>query len=297
MTALTCEQARTIVTETRPGDLAPHTAAAIADHLIDCDDCRTAILSCQRALSLFDSVRAGSLTPEAALPLATHLVQCDDCRTQADTARSLHALLEDIEMPATLSQRLSVATQEHLSRQLRARAFQTPFGWSALAYADSGIVLIRRSQQGEAGAYERLAERLHAHDLIVQERTRDDIGEDAVRKLLAYYEGRRPQFDEPLDLSLASPFAQQVLRATARIPYGEVRPYAWVAREIGRPKAFRAVGQALHINPLAPIIPCHRVIASDNTLGGYGGGPEMKEWLLRLEGYLSQRRAHDLERR
>lgn len=286
-----------MVTETRPGDVAPDAAVAVADHLVDCDDCRTAILSCQQALSLFDNVRGGPLTPETALPLATHLVQCDSCRTQADTARRVQALLEGIEMPATLSERLAAATQEHLSRQLRARAFQTPFGWSGLAYTDGGVVLIRRSEEGETGAYERLADRLRTDDLIVQERPRDDIGGDAVRKLLAYYDGRRPRFDEPLDFSLASPFAQQVLQATARIPYGEVRPYAWVAREIGRPKAFRAVGQALHINPLAPIIPCHRVIASDNTLGGYGGGPEMKRWLLRLEGYLSGRRAHDLERR
>jgi methylated-DNA-[protein]-cysteine S-methyltransferase len=255
------------------------------------------MLSCEQALSLFDSVRAVSLTPEAAIRLTTHLVGCDACRGQADTARRVQALLEDVEMPATLSQRLSVATQEHLSRQLRARAFQTPFGWSGLAYADSGIILIRSSEEGETGAYERLVERLHTDDLIVQERPRDDVGGDAVRKLLAYYDGRRPQFDEPLDLSLASPFARQVLQATARIPYGQVRPYAWVAREIGRPKAFRAVGQALHINPLAPIIPCHRVIASDRTLGGYGGGLDMKKWLLRLEGYLSQRQAPDLERR
>ena len=84
----------------------------------------------------------------------------------------------------------------------------------------------------------------------------------------------------------ATPFQKEVWEAVKTIPYGQTRTYKWVAEKIGNPKAFRAVGQALHINPLAPIIPCHRVIASDNTLGGYGGGPEMKRWLLRLEGYL-----------
>ena len=123
-------------------------------------------------------------------------------------------------------------------------------------------------------------------DLVVQERPRDDIGEAAARKLVEYLEGRRVVFDEPMDLSLVPPFTQGVLRATSRIPYGEVRPYAWVAREVGKPRATRAVGQSLHINPLSPIIPCHRVIASDNTLGGYGGGLDMKRWLLKLEGYL-----------
>ncbi len=189
-------------------------------------------------------------------------------------------------MPVALSARLANVANEQLARQLRARTFETPLGLSALAYTDSGIVLIQRSEGGSAAeAYERLHERLG--EFVTQEMPRDDIGDSAVRKLLAYHDGRRVQFDEPLDLSLVPSFTQQVLQATARIPYGEVRPYAWVARQVGRPKATRAVGQSLHINPVAPIIPCHRVIASDSTLGGYGGGPEMKRWLLRLEGYLS----------
>jgi O-6-methylguanine DNA methyltransferase len=283
------------VTETRPGDVAPNTAAAVAEHLIRCDDCRIAMLSCPQALSLFDTVRAGSLTPEAAIRLTTHLVECDACRGQADTACRVHALLGDVDMPATLSQRLGVATREHLSRQPRARAVETVLGWAALAYSDNGLVLVHRYEQTPADAIQPLRERLG--DIVIQEVRRDDVGESAGRKLVAYHQGVRVQFDEPVDLSLVSPFTQQVLRATARIPYGEVRPYAWVAREIGRPRAARAVGGSLHINPLAPIIPCHRVIASDSTLGGYGGGLDMKKWLLRLEGYLSQRRADDLERR
>jgi methylated-DNA-[protein]-cysteine S-methyltransferase len=284
MTALTCEQARTLVTEIRPGDVASDTAVAIADHLIDCDDCRTAMLSCQQALSLFESVRTGSLTPGPAVRLTTHLVECDGCRTQADTARRLQALLEGVEIPDTLSQRLAVATQEHLAHQLRARAVETVLGWAALAYSDNGLVLVHRYERTPADAIQPLRERLG--DIVIQDVRRDDIGDSASRKLVAYHEGARVQFDEPVDLSLVSPFTRQVLHATARIPYGEVRPYAWVAREIGRPRAARAVGGSLHINPAAPIIPCHRVIASDNTLGGYGGGLEMKKWLLRLEGYL-----------
>jgi methylated-DNA-[protein]-cysteine S-methyltransferase len=244
MTSLTCDQARIILTDTRPGDLAPDTAAAVAGHL----------------------------------------AECDDCRAQADASRQVRDVLDAIEMPATLSQRLGEATQQHLSRQLRALAFETPLGWGALAYSDGGLVLVRRYDSTAADAYERLRESLG--DFITQEKRRDDIGHSAAHKLVDYHAGRRVRFDEPFDLRSASPFGRDVLQATARIPYGEVRPYAWVAREIGRPKAFRAVGQALHINPLAPIIPCHRVIASDNTLGGYGGGPRMKRWLLRLEGYL-----------
>ena len=242
-------------------------------------------LTCEQALTALDEERAGALTPETSEALAAHLAGCGRCRANAEETRRVRALLGGTEMPVTLGDRLKAVGEEHLARQLRARTFETPIGWGALAYTDGGIVLIRRSQAGATEAYGQLRERLG--EFITQEKPRDDIGDSAVRKMRAYHDGRRVQFDEPLDLSLVPLFTQRVLRATARIPYGEVRPYAWVARQIGNPKATRAVGQSLHINPLAPIIPCHRVIASDKTLGGYGGGPDMKRWLLRLEGYLS----------
>ena len=80
-------------------------------------------------------------------------------------------------------------------------------------------------------------------------------------------------------------FEWQVLGAAAQIPPGETRTYQWIARAIGRPKAARAVGQALRNNPFAPVVPCHRVIKSDGSLGGYQGktGLARKEFLLRLE--------------
>lgn len=85
------------------------------------------------------------------------------------------------------------------------------------------------------------------------------------------------------DLRGLTPFETDVLEATRRIPLGEIRPYAWVAAEIGKPKAVRAVGSALGRNPVPILIPCHRVTRSDGAVGNYGGGPEMKEELLRLE--------------
>jgi methylated-DNA-[protein]-cysteine S-methyltransferase len=85
------------------------------------------------------------------------------------------------------------------------------------------------------------------------------------------------------DLRGLTPFETDVLQATRRIPVGEIRPYAWVAAEIGKPKAVRAVGSALGRNPVPILIPCHRVTRSDGAVGNYGGGPDMKEDLLRLE--------------
>ena len=87
-----------------------------------------------------------------------------------------------------------------------------------------------------------------------------------------------------LDLDHLRPFPRAVLEATRRIPYGEVRPYSWVAEEAGSPRAARAAGSALSRNPVAFLVPCHRVISSDGTLGPYGMGPNVKAALLRAEG-------------
>jgi O-6-methylguanine DNA methyltransferase len=92
---------------------------------------------------------------------------------------------------------------------------------------------------------------------------------------------RRLQFD----LRGLTPFAQAVLHKTLEIPRGQVRPYGWVAREIGHPAAVRAVGTALAHNPIPYFIPCHRVVRSDGVIGNYGGGgPEAKKKILSLEG-------------
>jgi O-6-methylguanine DNA methyltransferase len=89
----------------------------------------------------------------------------------------------------------------------------------------------------------------------------------------------------PIDLRRASPFERAVLMKTAEIPFGEVRPYGWVAAEIGRPKAVRAVGTALAHNPVPLVVPCHRVVRTDGTIGQYSlGGPEHKVSILTAEG-------------
>jgi O-6-methylguanine DNA methyltransferase len=87
----------------------------------------------------------------------------------------------------------------------------------------------------------------------------------------------------PLDLSAGTAFQQAVWQALCRIPYGETRSYAWVAGQIGRPRATRAVGSACGANPIPVIVPCHRVIASDGSLGGFSCGLKWKKRLLALE--------------
>ena len=105
----------------------------------------------------------------------------------------------------------------------------------------------------------------------------------AIAQILEYLEGKRRRFDLRLDLR-ATPFQRRVYDELLRIPYGETRSYADVARAIGKPQAVRAVGAANGANPIPLVIPCHRVIASDGHLGGFGGGLPLKKQLLAMEG-------------
>ncbi|MGC2323493.1 MAG: methylated-DNA--[protein]-cysteine S-methyltransferase [Terriglobales bacterium] len=106
------------------------------------------------------------------------------------------------------------------------------------------------------------------------------------RQMDEYFSGRRRCFDLPLDLR-GTEFQQRCWQELLKIPYGETRSYADIARSIGNPAAVRAVGLANGQNPIAIIVPCHRVIGSDGSLTGYGGGLETKRRLLELEGALS----------
>jgi methylated-DNA-[protein]-cysteine S-methyltransferase len=110
--------------------------------------------------------------------------------------------------------------------------------------------------------------------------------DDVRRELDEYFEGRRTGFDLPIDWALTHGFTSKVLRATARIAFGSTSTYAKVASQAGSPRAVRAAGNALGANPLPVVVPCHRVLRTGGALGGYTGGLERKEYLLRLEGVL-----------
>ncbi len=112
-------------------------------------------------------------------------------------------------------------------------------------------------------------------------------GEDvkgATSQLREYFAGRRKRFDMVVDLTGQTRFQRLVLETTAEVPAGQVVSYGEIARRIGKPRASRAVGAALGQNPIPIVVPCHRVIGSDGGLHGYGGGLDVKEKLLRLEG-------------
>ena len=102
-------------------------------------------------------------------------------------------------------------------------------------------------------------------------------------QLQQYFSGKRRDFELALDLR-GTGFQKRCWNELLQIPYGETRSYGEIARAVDSPKSFRAVGQANHYNPIAIIVPCHRVLASGCYLGGYGGGLPVKAYLLRLEG-------------
>jgi len=110
--------------------------------------------------------------------------------------------------------------------------------------------------------------------------------ETCVQQMTEYFAGHRREFSFPLDLR-GTDFQIACWRALLKIPYGETRTYAEIARAVGSPQGFRAVGLANNRNPVAIVVPCHRVIASDGTLCGYGGGLDIKRKLLQLEGALT----------
>ncbi|MHC4971149.1 MAG: methylated-DNA--[protein]-cysteine S-methyltransferase [Planctomycetota bacterium] len=112
---------------------------------------------------------------------------------------------------------------------------------------------------------------------------RNALDREVARQLEQYFAGRRDAFDLPMRLDLTR-FRSKVLRAVGRIPYGEARSYGEIARAVGQPRAARAVGQAVGANPLPLLVPCHRVLAAQGRLGGFGGGLRWKRFLLELEG-------------
>ncbi|MGI5285087.1 methylated-DNA--[protein]-cysteine S-methyltransferase [Nonomuraea polychroma] len=103
------------------------------------------------------------------------------------------------------------------------------------------------------------------------------------RELDAYFSGRLRAFATPVDLTLATSFARTVLQKTMAVPYGTTTTLEEIGASIGRPRALRAIGNALASNPVCVIVPCHRVVREDGGLGDYAGGPAAKQHLLNVE--------------
>ena len=175
--------------------------------------------------------------------------------------------------------------------------WKTAFGWAALVYSDSGAVSF---DFGFSSRTECLTRARAANKKMLDACLQDgsvgiiksvDSGPgwltSAVESIDEYFAGSNPRFILPLDFGGYSEFQKAVWRAAMKIPYGETRAYSWIAEQAGSAGATRAAGSALGANPLPVIVPCHRIVRSDGTLGGFGMGLPMKERLLKLEGRFS----------
>jgi methylated-DNA-[protein]-cysteine S-methyltransferase len=161
-------------------------------------------------------------------------------------------------------------------------AVDTPLGTGLVAATPKGLVRVGLPNEEAEDVLAGLAEAVSPRVLEFPGRL-----DEARRELDEYFEGRRGRFELPLDWRLSHPgFYRRVLRATARVPFGEVITYSEAAQRAGNPRAFRAAGTALGSNPIPIVVPCHRVIRAGGEIGNYGGGPQMKRFLLELEGAL-----------
>lgn len=177
-----------------------------------------------------------------------------------------------------LHARLAAEAGERGLLEIAYRTIDTPLGPLLLAATQIGLVRVAFQREGFDAVLESLSAKLSPRILEAPRRL-----DTAAFELDEYFDGTRRAFDLPLDYAMSSGFRRNVQRYLPHIGYGHTQSYKEVAALVGNPKAIRAVGTACATNPLPVVVPCHRVLRTDGTLGGYAGGLEAKTLLLDLE--------------
>lgn len=241
-------------------------------------------VSCKEVMERVPALIVGDLSPAELAEIDLHTSSCQACAQEIRASRALSQLLDDVaeadglrsgvgQTPPELRKRImSVLPREAVYDQL-----DSPIGRLYVVASEDGLFQVQFG-----GTDEDVSAWVQARGL----RPVHDTGElrPYVSQLRQYFAGERNWFDVPVDLSSATPFARRVLEATARIPFGRLASYRDLANDIGQPGATRAVGNALGSNPVPIVVPCHRVIRSDGSIGGYTGGLAIKWRLLEIEG-------------
>lgn len=179
---------------------------------------------------------------------------------------------------ARLHDGLAAAAEREGSLDIAYTTIDSPIGRLLIAATPLGLLRVAFESEGLDDVLGTLATRVSPRILEAPNRL-----ESAARELDEYFAGQRRRFDLPLDFGLSTGFRQTVQRQLSSIGYGTTQSYGQIAASVGNPQAVRAVGSACATNPLPIVIPCHRVIRTDGSLGGYAGGLEAKTTLLRLE--------------
>jgi methylated-DNA-[protein]-cysteine S-methyltransferase len=236
----------------------------------------------------FDEIQLRALLGEATGKerrwASTHARTCDDCREQAARDRGIETAVRTGEKEADRGFRSARARLARTLDERRAWCARVdgPFGPVLLASSPAGLCLVsfRRSEDSFIDELERIE--------LLPEFAPERLDRE-VRQLEDYFAGRLKRFRLPVDLRSITAFQRKVLDAAATIPFGQVVSYGEIAREIGKPGASRAVGNALGRNPVPIVVPCHRVIAAGGAPGGYTGGVRIKRALMRIEGIQLQK--------
>jgi methylated-DNA-[protein]-cysteine S-methyltransferase len=184
-----------------------------------------------------------------------------------------------IELMADARERLVTRARREGLATVGYGVVDSPLGPLWIAVGPKGVVGIHYGAEPSMPELARIV-RTYGPGVLPDTRRSDPVA----RELDQYFAGKRKSFDIAVDLSPLTEFQRRILGATARVAYGDVITYAQVAAKAGSERAFRAAGQALTANPIPIVVPCHRVVATGGTLGGYAGGLEAKRRLLALEG-------------
>ncbi|WP_027945227.1 methylated-DNA--[protein]-cysteine S-methyltransferase [Amycolatopsis taiwanensis] len=184
----------------------------------------------------------------------------------------------DDETVARLHERLVAMAEQKQLLDIAYRTIDTPVGVLLVAATDQGLLRVAYEREDHDAVLAKLAERVSSRILHAPGRL-----DPLVRQFDEYFAGERTKFDVSLDFRLSKGFRRTVLAHLPEIAYGHTESYAQVAAAAGSPRAVRAVGTACATNPLPVVVPCHRVVRSDGSFGGYVGGEEAKRTLLTLE--------------
>ncbi len=246
-------------------------------------------MRCREVEALWDDLR-GEGTPSLREAVRMHLQSCPPCQELYEEYEGVAYCLSCLEAPPP-SCDLAKKVVEHIAH-LRQKFRSTPI---ALSIVDSPVgklyVGFKENRIAFIG-FDRGEKTEKVREQIERRLRRPVVTMDAPRwvsQTIREFFKTWKLDKEHVDVSDLTPFEQAALKAAAEIPPGEVRSYAWVAQEIGRPKAARAVGQVMARNPIPLLFPCHRVVDSAGNLHNYGYGLELKARLLHMEGYRARR--------